>query len=1321
MRVIMHVGPYKTGTTTIQHALSQSASQLLKEGICYPDTKPPSHEGHPALAWEILEKRGRPALRLSRAALTFEEALSQARGAGAHTMLLSAEDFSSEDFDAKAFALVRDALGDCQLKVVIGLRDPLAVVPSLWKQRVKVGLPKNIKEDRNAPLSSMVLNKAVPILMQYAHVDLSLLIDRLRNGLGNFELCYFTVPGQTGDSELLKRFGHACELPETIFEGLLNRPSLSLNRSLTDAQTAIMLRVNKAFYGDPDIADRTGRIFSEGGSRAAFLSMRSKLLTVLRLESLPYNLASFGMSAESVTMLSMLRDRIASLPLADEFIGEWTDLYVTDAKKLQHSTVINGTQADGIGLRLMCSAMIDTLDTFTRTENAVDYHATQAENWKRLAEERERAVDDKGEKLQDLQASFADLETARDWHRQQSAQWQALAEERAVRNDQRLAQLLDETSLIRTTVGEHMGALSRDLEHVRSELSSRNEELEASFIEKGKLLSQLETVSADFEQLRSKLSGHNQYLRQVEEDRAYAAELMHARDWFAEQATRWELAHERAISDYQREYEIVRQVTTAEIIELHHQIDMLRTGILGRALRLFRRGTNAARHPILAAKLGTAGALRRLGGSYPQTAERLERQAKNAWWALTRQHDRLLPLQSPLAVEGTLGVGQMEASATTLLEASDIIVNNSQHYDHEPLVSIVIPCFNYGRYVGEAVASATGQTFRDLEVIVVDGGSTDGETPASVAALEAATVRTFFRKDCHRAGSNRNFGIERARGKYVCCLDADDKLAPTYIEKAVFLAEHYGYDVVSAAVQMFGENTARYGVAENVDLEVLLDRNEVSTCGLFRKALWETAGGYRDHGDGSPATHVHEDWEFWIRLAAVGARFFNIERDHLFLYRIHGSGSLSHRTEVKPIEEQRQIIRAANQDIVTSKALERSLKKARTAVSVNAPLVNLIRHAGFPDKKSLLVALPWMVLGGAERLLSAVLNYLAGEGWKIAIITTLEPNASNGDTTSWFSAITPHIFHLPRYLTDVARRREFLDYLVASRGATRLLIAGSAFTYEQLPWLTNRHPHLKVFDLLFNTVGHTSNNRHYASFIDRHIVENTEVRDWLVEHGEAADRVVTIPSGVELPSKPKDSVDRALHSALGIKQNDIVVGFSGRWSSEKNPLGFVDIAERLANNRHIHFVMTGAGTLGDAIAQRIALSPHLKRRFHLLGQVPDLGKILASYDILVVPSVLDGRPLVVLEALAAGVAVVASRIGGLPELVIPGENGELCPPDNPAAFAQAIVDLQSDRRKLANYQRGARAFAEKHLDAGIMTKRYEALLSEPLCLASNSH
>src|SRR5262249_18518103 len=149
--------------------------------------------------------------------------------------------------------------------------------------------------------------------------------------------------------------------------------------------------------------------------------------------------------------------------------------------------------------------------------------------------------------------------------------------------------------------------------------------------------------------------------------------------------------------------------------------------------------------------------------------------------------------------------------------------------------------------------------------IVVDGGSTSAESVSALQALTAPKTQVFFRTDGrHLVGDNRNFGIARASGRYICCLDADDRLKPTYLEKAVFLLESWGYDVVSTSIECFGARTDIFHVLKTPTLVEMMEGNHVTTCAVFRRDLWEEAGGFRDYGIG--ANYVAEDWCFWVRM-----------------------------------------------------------------------------------------------------------------------------------------------------------------------------------------------------------------------------------------------------------------------------------------------------------------------------------------------------------------------------------------------------------------------------------------------------------------------
>lgn len=715
--------------------------------------------------------------------------------------------------------------------------------------------------------------------------------------------------------------------------------------------------------------------------------------------------------------------------------------------------------------------------------------------------------------------------------------------------------------------------------------------------------------------------------------------------------------------------------------------------------------------------------LRRMALRNPLAARRAKQVAKLVWWTLQgRIFDHLREFRRRRANAGasrqTLEAARRAAAAVRLLAPTGVLPDAVEPPSgpdwplDRPFVSIVIPCFNYGHLVGEAIRSVEAQTFTDIEIIVVEGGSSSPESRKllmQAIADASAKVRVLVQDQPYRAGANRNFGISHARGKYICCLDADDRLAATYIEKAVFMLEHSGYDVVSPALQFFGDKSEVWTPHERPTLDMLLDGNNALTCAVYRKKNWLEAGGYRDT---DPATgHVHEDWLFWVRLAALGARFVCI-REPLFYYRSHG-GTLSNSSNVLDNEIQRLLIRRLNEDVLTEHALLTA--RLESASPPARPPQSFVRHRDFRLQASsgpvLLIAMPFLVLGGAERLLSAIVAQLVRSGWRVLIVTTVPVGQTHGDTTSWFESATPEIFHLPRFL-EGDYWREFLDHLIRSRSVELVWVIGSAFVYDYLPALKLRCPHLAVADLLFNTVGHTTNNRRNADCIDLTFVENREVRQWLIAAGESPERIHLIESGVDLEQNSPGKRDRLGIFAGEVNSSAVIVGFFGRWSEEKDPLGFIQIAKRVPKETNVVFVMTGAGDIESEIRKSIAAANFPEGRFLLAGAVPDIKPYLQACDILCLPSRFDGRPNIIMEALASGSAVVASRVGALPEMLEEGRQGYLCTPGAYDEFSNRIQELANNKDKLYSFQLEARAFAERRFDVKKMLRKYEEKLQE---------
>lgn len=240
---------------------------------------------------------------------------------------------------------------------------------------------------------------------------------------------------------------------------------------------------------------------------------------------------------------------------------------------------------------------------------------------------------------------------------------------------------------------------------------------------------------------------------------------------------------------------------------------------------------------------------------------------------------------------------------------------------HPPLVSIIIPCFNYGCYVLEAVESILSQSYQSTEICIIDGGSTDKTTLNVLKTISHPKISVLYQNAPTFVGENRNRAIATTRGKYICCLDADDRLTHSYLEKTIYVLEQGCADVVSSGYQVLGHPERIFLNMPFPLLEDLILGNHVLTCAVFRRSFFEKTKGYVDSGKGS--MHIAEDWRLWVHMAALGARFYAIP-EPLLEYRIHGTDSLSRQIGVRPLWEQADAIYNALEGQLSDEALVRS-------------------------------------------------------------------------------------------------------------------------------------------------------------------------------------------------------------------------------------------------------------------------------------------------------------------------------------------------------------------------------------------------------------
>jgi len=196
-----------------------------------------------------------------------------------------------------------------------------------------------------------------------------------------------------------------------------------------------------------------------------------------------------------------------------------------------------------------------------------------------------------------------------------------------------------------------------------------------------------------------------------------------------------------------------------------------------------------------------------------------------------------------------------------------------------PKVSVIIPCFNHGDYLDEAVESILAQTFHDYEIIIVNDGSTDEKTIGKLADYRQPKTRVIHTLNQGLAMA-RNNGIREARGEYILPLDADDKIAPEYLEKAVKIMDsHAKTGIVYCLADCFGAQHGRWGIPDYSPQGMLLT-NLIFCSSLFRKISWEQTSGYNPN-----MRKGWEDWDFWLTLIEQGWEVCRIP-EVLFFYRV---------------------------------------------------------------------------------------------------------------------------------------------------------------------------------------------------------------------------------------------------------------------------------------------------------------------------------------------------------------------------------------------------------------------------------------------------
>ena len=215
--------------------------------------------------------------------------------------------------------------------------------------------------------------------------------------------------------------------------------------------------------------------------------------------------------------------------------------------------------------------------------------------------------------------------------------------------------------------------------------------------------------------------------------------------------------------------------------------------------------------------------------------------------------------------------------------------------------------------------------------------------------------------------------------------------------------------------------------------------------------------------------------------------------------------------------------------------------------------------------------------------------------------------------------------------------------------------------------------------------------RALAGLASRYIAVSDSIRRELVEgYGLAEDAVVTVHNGVD-PAPfvaPQDRV--ACRAELGLSGDVRAVGLAARFSAQKGLRNLVDAVPALERgDSGIRVVIGGSGPLESELREQ-ATALGLTSVVVWPGHVAEIPRLLAALDVYVSPAETEALGIGLIEAALAGVPTVATRVGGVPEVVLDGETGVLVPPGDPAALAAAVLALLAEPERARSLATAAR-------------------------------
>lgn len=618
----------------------------------------------------------------------------------------------------------------------------------------------------------------------------------------------------------------------------------------------------------------------------------------------------------------------------------------------------------------------------------------------------------------------------------------------------------------------------------------------------------------------------------------------------------------------------------------------------------------------------------------------------------------------------------------------------------KPLVSVVMSVYNGEKFLREAIDSILDQTFKDFEFIIINDGSAD-DTLKIIKSYKDPRIVLISRKNKGLVAS-LNEGIEKAQGKYIARMDADDVSLPDRFQLQVeYLIKNPSCVVLSSYIDLvdeLGKPLPNWFLERTAVTPEQIKGIMVQECCIAHPAVMMVKGGLPKPAYRSiPGA---EDWDLWLRILRQGSVIHKIPKV-LLKYRIHSNSitQKKHKRVVDPVLKfHRSYLFQAlkNRDIDNASrfylkeyikspyiTIKRVFKYVltRPLVLFNKATTPVVKDKFENDRKRVVIATPWLDMGGADKVVIDVANGLSTK-YKTSVFITEKA------TNKWASRLNNkcQVVDLGKINIYKNKQFKFIKKLISNK-ADVLLISNSSFAYQNLPLIKKYIPNLVIVDILHGQGGvidmgsSPEISNPYRDLIDHRVAVSKYLKKYMESvYREDETRVSVIYNGIEPVSQDKAQ-----------KNNIFGIVWVGRLSDEKKPNLAIEAFAKLdkAFRKHASLTMVGDGLLGPKLL-KLSKNLNIQDNINFVGYKQNAQDYIDRANCLLITSEMEGLPLVIIEAVHSNTPVVASRVGGIPELVKDGVNG-YCVEFNenaPSEFADKIKHVANwDEKQLIRCRR----------------------------------